>query len=354
MLLARPSGPSVPTAAALPEGQPLLVFAEFGPTADRIYLAPAEAPGERILVETVEHAQGWGIMPAAGVMGGLIAYTVLPSSARPDRDSPAELWVLDLESRDRTRLARDADLLIAPIFVDGGSALLYRRSGGQQQEIVRVEIATLTRRAVHAEQTAFGIFPVGYDHEGSLVFARLSTAGTDILNVREGRAPAFLFHASGHIAHGWQLSPDGRAISFLAPEPGAERVVMRAYVVDLATAQPQGLAPDWHPMAQQFSPVWTPDGRALAVGQEPGGLAAGHATVLGLDGQVGTLAAPAQGFDVPVAWSANGRYLAVRTFDGFSAQHPGVESATVVGVDGRRWEVTAPTEITVIGWHVRA
>src|SRR4051794_21825399 len=49
------------TAASMPQ----IVFAEFGPNADRIYVAPADDPARRTLVDTIEHAEGWGINPGA-------------------------------------------------------------------------------------------------------------------------------------------------------------------------------------------------------------------------------------------------------------------------------------------------
>src|SRR5687767_8818213 len=57
---------------------PHIVFAEFGRTADRIYLAPADDPARRTLVDTIEHAEGWGINPGV-IANRLVAYTVLPA-----------------------------------------------------------------------------------------------------------------------------------------------------------------------------------------------------------------------------------------------------------------------------------
>ena len=76
--------------------EPALVFAQFGPTADRVYTAPAADPARRALVATVEHAEGWGIVPAPAMAGPLVAYTVLPPASPGRRDEPAELWILDV------------------------------------------------------------------------------------------------------------------------------------------------------------------------------------------------------------------------------------------------------------------
>ncbi|MDP2328318.1 MAG: hypothetical protein Q8M79_09550 [Dehalococcoidia bacterium] len=334
---------------------PQLVFAEFGENADRLYLAPPERPQERTLIETIEHAPGWGINPAAGAAGPLVAYTVLAPGVVPERDTPAELWVIDLATRERTRIARDADLLVAPAFADDGAVLVYRRSAGSQQELVRVTVAGNTRSVVHAEQTAFGIFPIGYTAGGDLLFARLSTTGTDVFSVRDGAAATPLFHASDQIARDWRLAPDGSAVSYLAPEARGERIVHRAHIVGVDNGQEHVLPDSGSPTGEQYGPTWAPDGRALTVGQEAETGDTASATVLSLAGDEPVdLAPPEQGFDVPVQWSPDGRYLAARTFSGVNSMDAGTESAVIISIAGDRYPVTAATEVILIGWYVHA
>lgn len=340
-------------------GTPLVVFAEFGANEDQIYTAPADAPEDRTLHATVAHAPGWGINPGTSSAGPLVAYTVLPEDADPSRESPAELWVLDVAKDELTRLARDADLLVAPVFTDGGRSLLYRRSEGAEQEVVRVDVEGLTREVVHAEQTSFGIFPIG--HRGAeLVFARLSTEGTDVYAVQQGGAPEFLVHASDDIARDWRLSPDGGALSFLAPVTEAERVVYRAQIVSLDSREPVALAgvdatgtPEGSASVatEQYSPVWTPDGSGITVGQEAFVDESEPAVVLGLDGSRTELVTPAFGFDVPIAWSTDGRYLAVRSFDGRNSVQPGLQRTEIVDREGARFAIDVPSEVIFLGWY---
>lgn len=335
--------------------EPLLVFAEFGENADRLYLATPERPQDRTLIETIEHAPGWGINPASGAAGPLVAYTVLAPGEVPERDTPAELWVIDLATHERTRIARDADLLVAPAFAEDGAVLVYRRSAGSQQELVRVAIQDSTRSVVHAEQTAFGIFPIGYTAGGDLLFARLSTEGTDVFSVRDGAEAALLFHASDQIARDWRLAPDGSAVSYLAPEARGERIVHRAHVVGLGDGDERVLPDGGSPTGEQYGPTWTPDGRSLTVGQEAETGDTAPATVLSLVGDDPVaLAPPERGFDVPVQWSPDGRYLAARTFSGVNSMDAGAESAVIIGTDGNRHPVTAATEVILIGWYVHA
>ncbi|GAF87317.1 unnamed protein product, partial [marine sediment metagenome] len=61
-------------------------------------------------------------------------------------------------------------------------------------------------------------------------------------------------------------------------------------------------------------------------------------------------AVPEGGFDVPLSWSADGRYLAVRSFEGSSAVDPGPSYVVVVGSQGNRYQLSSSSDLTVIGW----
>jgi hypothetical protein len=67
-------------------------------------------------------------------------------------------------------------------------------------------------------------------------------------------------------------------------------------------------------------------------------------------GTPSALAAPRQGYDVPAGWSADGEYLAVRSFDGMSAQQPGEETLVIVSREGERVPVVTATELLFLGW----
>jgi Tol biopolymer transport system component len=335
-----------------PGGEPSLAFAEFGAVADRVYLAPPSNPSDRRLVATIDHVEGWGINPAFSISGGLAAYTVLPPGSIPRRDSPAELWLLDLRSGEPSRVARDADLLAAPAFDAQGRRLLYRstRPDGRQ-DLVSVDIASRVRRTVHSYEGTFGLHPIGFAPDGAAVFAELSTKGTDIWRVRDGAAPVRIAHASDQIARDYHLSPDGKELSFLAPELLAERWVHRVSVIDLSSGATRALPATPAPLAEQFGPVWTPDGRSVTLGREPlDGAGAAAVTVSLADGTAEALASPRAGFDVPLAWSPSGGYLVARSFDGVSSYQPGRESIVVIGTDGSRVVLETGSELIFLGW----
>ena len=331
---------------------PRLVYAQFGPTADRIFTAPAAEPGRRAPVATVEHAEGWGINPAPAMAGSLVAYTVLPPGGPGRRDARAELWLLDVESHARIRLARDADLLVAPVFDREGARLAYRSTGpGGEQRLVLVDLSTRLRRVQHTYEGTLGVFAVGFADDGALLFAQLSSGGTDVYRVTENGDAELLFHASDHIARDWRLSPDGRALSYLSPEMAAERIVHRLRVVELAAPGGQQRAGAGEPASEQFAPVWTPDGGGVTVGREAyPGVSAAAVTFGRGGGEATALAAPARGFDAPLGWSPDGRYLAARSFDGVSSYDPGRESMVVISTDGERRAIAVRMELIFIGW----
>ena len=342
-----------------PAAEARLVFAEFGPGEDRIYVAPAGDLDARELLASVPHAQGWALTPATELAGALIAFVALPPEAEPHRDSPAELWLLDAASGELTRLAGDADLLVPPVFDREGRYLVYRSSDGIEgtQALVRVDLATRERRTVRELTTRFGILPVAVPADGAVVYAELSTGGTDLYRVdAEGEGVTLLLHASDHIASGWRLSPDGRTLSYLAPRIEAERVVQRLHVTPIDGGDAPRIEAGDGFVGDQFSPVWTPTGDGITFGQEPGFLAGVAPLTLRIEdgGEQGRLTAPEQGFDAPLGWSGDGRYLAARSFDGRDAYEPGRESLVVISSAGGRATVLADHELIFIGWLLDA
>lgn len=333
-----------------------LVFAEFGPKEDRIYLTPANDLEEHLLVARVPHASGWTLTPAIEMVGSLMAFVALPPDAEPRRDSAADLWLLNVVSGELGRLARDADLLVAPLLNREGRYLVYRSSSlDGTQALVRVDLATRVRRVLIESKTQFGVFPVAFGLNGEVLFFELSNGGTDLYRVSEGGGTELLAHISDHIARDWRLSPDGFTLSYLAPEVQSERVVHRLHLFSLkGTQAPAAVDMSMVIVGEQFSPVWTPDGKGITFGLEPGFHAGVQPRTVVLDGADSSpaLAAPKQGFDVPLSWSGDGRYLAARNFDGRDAYAPGRESLVVIAIDGGREFVHADRELVFIGWFL--
>ena len=347
---ALPRGDDGPTEARDP-GAPVLVYAEYGETADRIYTAPAESPADRTLLDTVPHAAGWAITPSSEIVDGRAAFIVLPPEAPSHGDAPAQLWVLTIEDGTRVRFASDADLLVPPVLSPDGTALLYRTALLEnRQEIVRVDLATRARRVMHVEESPFGVFPVGFDDSGHPLVARLSLTGTDLLRIEHPDPPVLLQHLSDEIAREWRLSADGSALTYVVPIIDRELVLWEPRALRTSNGEPISAV---LPPASYFAPLWEPVSGALTAGSLGGEFLGGIGdgiVVLRPDGALAALAPPDEGFDVPLSWSLDGRWLTVRHFERANNVDPGLDTVTVIGLDGTRRPVEAEREVIVLGW----
>ncbi|RLT28165.1 MAG: hypothetical protein DWI48_01340 [Chloroflexi bacterium] len=327
-----------------------LIFAEFSTNSDRVYIAPATDPAQRTTVTTIEHVAEWGINPAIAPVGTLVAYNVLPTTTvNAQADSPAELWTLDVATGAKTRLAGDADLRVPPVFDAKGTQLVYRSSAsGGKQSLIRIDIPAGTRRPLYEAETAFGMFPVGFS-QGALVFATLSSAGTDFFSVLGGAPPTMLFHASDQLARDWRISPSGDSLAYLAPVISAERVAYRLHVAKL-TGGPTSPTRLGGGDTEQYGNAWRPGNDAVTVGQQPATSGYAGAQTLPLaNSSSTTLTPPPRGFDQPLGWSLDGTALAARSFDGMSSAAPGRETTVVIDA-GQRRVVSGSGDIIYFGW----
>lgn len=344
--------------AAKAGGSPLLIYSEFGRNSDTIWAASADDPTHRSKLTTVDHAPEYGILPSLSPDGERIAYTVLPSGGSAAIDAPAEVWLMDSNGRNRKRLAVDADLPVAPVWSPDGAAVVFRRSSnsdsGGRFQLVRVTTAGVETKLL---DVADGLFPVGFAPGGSLYFTRLSTAGTDLGVIRpDGSVAATVAHLSDDFARDWHLSPDGNRLAYLAPRQAGNQVSYGAVVIDLnpgavvrqflVAAAPSG-------QGDEFNPIWRPDGSEVTIGRLASNAGGGSPVLqMAAAGSPATraLAAPPRGFDVPLAWSPDAGYLAVRFFDGSSVTNPGRSWVTVIGSDGKRRTVSPNSDVEVMGW----
>jgi Tol biopolymer transport system component len=153
----------------------------------------------------------------------------------------------------------------------------------------------------------------------------------------------------------FELSADGRRISYLRQEFVDDDILTRAYVADLieGTAVPlpaHGLSAGFH-----LSPAWHPDSRRVAVGVVAPTGGPGLRVLVAFDGtEVSYLPQPESGFDEPRSWSPDGSWLAVTHNSGSSLVDKGEQSLQLVAQTGQRLTVAmgAPNsgELAIIGW----
>jgi hypothetical protein len=104
-----------------------------------------------------------------------------------------------------------------------------------------------------------------------------------------------------------------------------------------------------------FNPIWE-EGGDLTIGRLDSAGVDGAPARLSVDGapmpDASRLPGPVErgGFDVPLSWSPDGRYLAVRSFEGSSVSDPGPSRVVVVGTGGERHELSPLSDVVVAGW----
>ena len=350
---------ATPTASATPgAGGPTLVYREFGSGADTLWLAPAASPTDRKSVAQIEHAPDWGIVASLSPDGSLVAYVVLTAGSQ-DADREAQVWVLDVGSGEKRHLADGFDLHTRPVWSPESDAIVLGRNGPQGQtggeiSLVGVDVADGSEDVLRTEPDVLGLIPIGYSSApaigGSLVYARYGLGGTD-LGWLAAETPSV--HVTNESPRDWHISPDGARVAFLARQRTDGRIAARAFVTELSAASQAVLVLAAVPEGvDHFNPVWRGND-AVTVGRTPAeGEAAAPAVVVSLEG--GTVEevqpGPEQGFDVPVAWSADGRYLVVRAFEGTSASEPGRERLTIIEEGSGRKAVGEQGSLEFIGW----
>jgi dipeptidyl aminopeptidase/acylaminoacyl peptidase len=351
-----PSTSATPTAAG-----PALLYREFESGADTLWLAPAASPTDRKSVGRIDHASNWGISASLSPDGSIVAYLVLTSESQ-DPNRGAEAWVLDVGSGKRRHLADGFDLYTKPVWSPESDAFVLVRNGpqgdtGSEISLVGVDIADGNEDILQTEPDVLGLFPIGYSSApavgGALVYARYSLSGTDIgwLGVE---TPSV--HVTNESPRDWHVSPDGARVAFLARQRTDGRIAARAFVIELSAAsQAAAVLASVPDVVDHFNPVWRDDA-TLTVGRTPAeGESAAAASLVSLETETveEVEPGPEQGFDVPMAWSPDGRYLVVRSFEGSSATEPGREQLTIIEEGAERKAVGEQGNLEFIGWLSR-
>jgi hypothetical protein len=337
-------------------GPPLLVYSEFGAGSDIIWAADSDNPSQRDKLASVDHAPEYGIVASLSPDGERIAYTVLPPEGVAAIDAPAELWVMDRDGENRLRLATDADLPVAPIWMPDSSAVIFRRSNGSDIgsdfQLVIMTVSGEERTLVDLQA---GLIPVGFTPDGTFYFVSLSTSGTDLgIVFPSGGVIQSLVHLSDDFARDWHLSPDGERLAYSAPRTSGDDVTYDTVVVDLnlfRTNLFKSLSIRSN-QGDEFNPIWRPNGSGVTVGRldTEAGDSATSVDAASVSKIIQAVPAQQQGFDVPLSWSPGASYLAVRYYETQSLTDPGRSWVTVVGNDGTRKSVSPNSDVQVMGW----
>jgi len=342
------TGP-LPTEQASPF---VFVYREFGGGEDILWQLNPTNPDQKAELARIPHSEGFGVWPSLAPDRRSIAYVVFPLGARQPR-TESQLWLLDLASERRTQLADRVQLPGLPLWSpDSSTVMVLRNEDGQIQLVEAETTGSPTERlalSVSAEEV-LSLFPIGYSADGNaFYFSQITatSAGTEIaaLDLATGSVTVVM-RASPNIVRELALSPDRRQVAFAAPECGG------VCLADLGTKQVRALTAT-QLASVPFRLIWSADGQRVAAGHadaddRPDGL-----VVLATGGGGEALAAPARGFDAPLGWSPDGRFLLVHTSEG-TPSNPG--KATIAAIDlnsGQRREgggTGSLPDVMAVGW----
>jgi Tol biopolymer transport system component len=355
-----PTGIATASPTGVPDEGLRLLYKEFGSGADVIWLALAAEPQRRAKVAEVEHSPDMGISASLSPDGERIAYLALPAADGASA-LDAQAWLLEVDSGKTRLLASGLDGASKPVWSPDGSSIIVRRNGPQAQigrdaSLLEVDVSDGSETLLMQADDVLELFPIGYSPDGtSLYFAQIVLSGTHFGAVAAaGGSPRLLVQASDEPARDWHLSSDGSRITFLARQPTDDRIAIRAFVVELVEGgEPQALTDfsEGLDAGDHFNPVWHPDGQRIAVGRTPDDGFSAAALVSLAEGELDEVTpGPDQGFDVPVSWSPEGDYLAVRSFEGSSAAQPGREHLVLIELGKGRQTVADRGNLEFIGW----
>jgi len=355
--------PTPPFAALQGQGQRLLI-SEFGEKADTLVAVDPADVSRRTEVARVDHAPEYGIFAVLSPDGHAIAYTALPpDAARPSPDTPAVAAVIDTNG-EVTELAGDVDLLVTPVWTPDSGAVVVRKTtpcadACEDSAIGESTLVLLRRDGTRADITTWHTaapFPIGFAPDGTtLYFATIGPGGTDLYRVApDGSDETKVAHLSDDVARDWRLSPDGTQLAFAAGESGRDPQVV-ARIVDIATGDVRDAVadlaagpPSTGVARGEFNPVWRPDG-TLAIGAMNLDGGANAVAVDGAGAATG-VTARADALDLPLSWSPDGAYLAVRSVEGRTPFDAGATHIDLVDSSGGRQRVSDSADVLVVGW----
>ncbi len=398
--------PDVPTSTPLPPLEATsyrFLYSEFGVDEDLIWSIDPADPSARVQLAVAPHAAGSAIKPALSPDGKKIAYNAMPAGALSSA-TDAETRILDLESGETVVVAEGVDLRTVPRWSPDGGLLFLRRNAGEDVTIILVDlrepeedeseeetpppIRTVLRQH---ESDVQAYRPLGFDpDEATLYFVQLQ-GGTELGSYLGRYAPAtgeavatataiveatatasagtpaptpsppptppaltgdvFLF-LSDQIARDPALSPDASRVAFLVQGLMEGRFVFQVHIADIAAKQVSPLdLVEGLSAGDQLSPIWHPDGDKVSFGQLPSGADPGRVAIVPLSGGEATLLPPPeQGFDQPLSWSPDGKFLAVSSFSGDSIGNPGLPRLVFASPAGQRPSAPDGVGFEPIGW----
>ncbi len=316
---------------------------------DVIAVAPLHNPSAASEVARVAHINGFSTNGAVSPDGKRVAL-IVPNAGSQSRPSAALMFVT-LESGEQVPASKGLDPQQTPLWAPDSTGVVVVRNdvdadGRGKLALLKVASDGSGEHVLKAYSGILGVYPAGFDAQARLLSVVIDSRGSTLM--RDG---AEVGNLSTQITRDWRVSSDGSQLAYIESNlDGGLHYVARVFALDggSGTVSAQALSDG----SQQLGVAWKPGAASPTVGHERG--EAGVARVMGQsltsDESAAGGGAPAVGFDVPIAYSADGVALAVTHWSGPSFEQAGDPSLQLV-TDGERTSITGFTRF--MGWAAR-
>jgi Tol biopolymer transport system component len=310
-------------------------FANRNTTASTLWIANVSDLTKRRNLVTIIHKAGYEVNAAVSPDGSRISYIVVPPGpGERARHFGAALWVLDVDSSAPRKLAEGLDYYVniwspdsrtvvckknVPIANPPGDNIPVRR------EFYAVDIDSGEQRLLLADDTSYGLSPVGWSPEGtSFYYRRITLAGEHGLWAVDVARDTSQFKVFIHndIASGISISPDGEHLLVVSLLESREPTISYALVIlsiDGTERKTILSGTTGDKPINRHSAIWCSSGTRLAMRVPPEANQPAELQIMDLrTGERQTIAAAeaptAEEFLIPLSCSPDGKWLVVEKY----------------------------------------
>ncbi|MFQ5813127.1 MAG: TolB family protein [Anaerolineae bacterium] len=332
-----PSGPKIVYAETFP---PIInpatpsPFGDHNTTASTLWIANVSDLTKRRNLVTFIHKAGYGVNAAVSPDGNRISYIVLPPGpGERARLFNATLWVLDIDSSAPRKLAEGLDYYVNIWSPDSRTVVCQKNvpipnppdeNIPLRTEFYAVDIDSGEQGLLLADDTAYGISPVGWSPEGTLFYyRRITLAGEHELwtvDVASGTSQ-FKMLIHNDIVSGIAISPDGEYLLASLLESREPTISYALVILSIDGTERKAIlsGTTGDKPVNRHSAIWCSSGTQLAMRVPPEANQPAKLQIMDLrTGERQTIAtaeAPtAEEFLIPRSCSPDGKWLVVEKY----------------------------------------